>query len=493
MNNHLKNADKVSTFIVNSIVLLVTSLAVMKYGFIGGLKLSIPIIIVAGLITGLYFVNIDSKKKGVIYALLIAIIGFKDFLTPGMSFNGTYAIILSITVISMYFSKRLIIFHSIILNIILISVYFLNPQGLFSGEARFTLLMLLMVNANAIFVCLYFINKWSSGLIDLSEEKAKEAISLVDVLNNTLGKVKSGAKILNESINVFSENMDSNLTTIENVNATIQEMTEGVQHQAESINIINNNMTDIAYEMKETQRVSEDVLENSNNMIQKVTGGTQKVQQMGTQMKTINEAVGTSLTIVNQLQNKTNDIISFLDSINQIAEQTNLLALNAAIEAARAGEQGKGFAIVADEVRKLAEGSSKIVKDINSIIMEISHQTEEAVKTVNQGDTALKAGNDILAEVLSYFDDFTEGFQKTNNSVTAEIRMIEKVSSNIISIQEQIESVASISEQQAAATEEVSATMESLSHDVSSISSSIGKINSLSHDLEEISRCNTAH
>ncbi|HHX60143.1 MAG TPA: hypothetical protein GX707_05315 [Epulopiscium sp.] len=488
MNNHLKNADKVSTTIIDIIVLLVSILAFTKHGFVGGLKLALPLIIVGVLTTGFYFVKLNSRIKGVIYALLITIISIKDFLTPGMGFNATYALLLSMAIIAMYFREKLVLSHGIILNILLIVIYFISPQELLSGNTRFSLFLLLVVNANATFACLFFITKWSSNLVDISEQKAKEALSFVDVLNNTLSKVKNGTKVLNESISVFSKNMDSNLNTIENVNITIQEMSKGVQHQADSISIINSNMNDISFEMKETKIISDHVLENSHGMIEKVAGGTLKVKQMETQMETINEAVGTSITIVNELQEKITDIVGFLDSISDIANQTNLLALNAAIEAARAGEQGRGFAVVADEVGKLAVDSSKIVSDINNIIMALATQTNEAITTVNQGDAALKSGNDILTQVLSYFDDFTEGFQQTNESLAAESKMMVKVSSNIVSIQHQIENAASISEQQAAATEEVSATMENLSSDVASMDSAISRINSLTHDLEELSK-----
>ncbi|WP_425447241.1 methyl-accepting chemotaxis protein [Dethiothermospora halolimnae] len=488
MGQHLKNADKVSTIIIDSIVILLISIAIFKFGFIPGLKITIPIIIVAALVTGFYFININSKIKAIFYALLISLIALKDFFDPEMGFNGSYGILLSIAVISMYFSKRLIVIHGIILNALLITVYLITPQTLLGGQTRITLFLLVMINLNAIIACLFFVNKWGSNLINTSQQKANEALNLVNVLNKTLGKTKDGAKILNDSINMFTENMDSNLITIENVNTTVQEMSKGVQHQAESINIINSNMNEIGYDMDETQKASNNVLKNSNSMIEKVSGGIDKVQQMENQMKAINEAVGTSLTIVNQLQNKTDDIIGFLNAINDIAEQTNLLALNAAIEAARAGEQGKGFAVVADEVRKLAEGSSMIVKDINNIIKELSRQTKTAVDTVHKGDTALKSGNDILEDVLTYFNDFSEGFAQTNESISKETKMIKKVSSNIISVQEQIENVASISEQQAASTEEVAATMDNLNRDVSSMGDTISKINSLSNDLEEISK-----
>ena len=490
MNNHLKNADKVSTTIIDVIVLLITILAFTKHGFEGGLKLALPLIIVAILTTGFYFVKLNSRIKGVIYALLITLISLKDFLTPGMGFNATYALLLSMAIMAMYFREKLVISHGLILNILLVGIYFFNPQELLSGNTRFSLFLLLLVNANAIFLCFFFITKWSSNLVDMSEEKAKEALSLVDILNITLLKVKNGTQILNDTVSIFSKNMDSNLSTIKNVNIAIQEISRGVQHQADSISIINSQMNNISSEMSETKIISDTVLENSKGMIEKVAGGTHKVKEMEAQMDTINGAVGMSLTMVNDLQGKIADIVGFLDSINDIAEQTNLLALNASIEAARAGEQGRGFAVVADEVGKLAVDSSKIVSDINIIIKELSTQTKEAVTTVNQGDTALKTGNDILDQVLSYFDDFTEGFQQTNDSLTAESKMMLKVSSNIVSIQQQIENAASISEQQAAATEEVSATMENLSSDIGSMDGAIDKINSLSFNLEELSKDN---
>ncbi len=71
------------------------------------------------------------------------------------------------------------------------------------------------------------------------------------------------------------------------------------------------------------------------------------------------------------------------ESLMKIAKQSNLLALNAAIEAARVGEAGKGFAVVATEFRKLADNTSKLSKEIKSIVDQLS----EALKVEAEDET----------------------------------------------------------------------------------------------------------
>jgi methyl-accepting chemotaxis protein len=62
------------------------------------------------------------------------------------------------------------------------------------------------------------------------------------------------------------------------------------------------------------------------------------------------------------------ELSKLTESLMKIAKQSNLLALNAAIEAARVGESGKGFAVVATEFRKLADNTSKLSKEIKTIV-----------------------------------------------------------------------------------------------------------------------------
>ncbi len=84
------------------------------------------------------------------------------------------------------------------------------------------------------------------------------------------------------------------------------------------------------------------------------------------------------------------------EDIEDIASQINLLSLNAGIEANRAGAEGKGFGAVAQEIRVLAANSKvavdaginnkelieKAIKNIQSLIVDITHISDDLSKTV---------------------------------------------------------------------------------------------------------------
>lgn len=480
-----KKADFVSISVVWIAVLVMIVVSLTGEGLTKLTGTIIPAIIIGIVVTVLYFLNFSSKIKAIIYLMIILISAIQGFLLDG-GVGTHYIVFTSITLISMYFAKELVISYGIIVNIMLIIIYILSPEVIVGTQGKWTVFLNELVLINCAIACLFFLTKWGNEFVNEAKFKEAETSKLLEKLKITMNKVETSTSIIDKNIKSVNQRIETNQTASDNINTTMQEMAQGIQHQAESINRVNNRMSDVANDVKMTKSVSDSVFEDSHKMVDKVESGINKIGELNNQIKTIKQTVGTSLTTVVHLQQKVDNIVNFLSNINQIAEQTNLLALNAAIEAARAGEQGKGFAVVAEEVRKLAEGSAKTVKDINSIIQDILVQTKTTVEIANNGNRAVEVGESLIVDVYSYFGEFREIFNKTNHSLADEAEMIEKISANFMQIHEQIENVASISEQHVASTQEVVSTLDVENNNMSAIGVSIKEINALSSELSSI-------
>ncbi|WP_309896565.1 methyl-accepting chemotaxis protein [Archangium sp.] len=106
------------------------------------------------------------------------------------------------------------------------------------------------------------------------------------------------------------------------------------------------------------------------------------VSGMETSMNEIAQAVGRSSLSVQRLENSSERIHGFVETIQEMAAATNMLALNAGIEAARAGEHGRGFAVVAKEVGKLAEESGRSSAQIGAVVGGVTKQMAETLQAV---------------------------------------------------------------------------------------------------------------
>lgn len=101
-------------------------------------------------------------------------------------------------------------------------------------------------------------------------------------------------------------------------------------------------------------------------------------------MMKIKDSIEDTNGSISSLDEKSRQIGSIIELIDDVADQTNLLAVNAAIEAARAGEQGRGFTVVADEIRKLSDSTAKSTGEITALIEVIQHQMGNAIIAMDQ-------------------------------------------------------------------------------------------------------------
>lgn len=181
----------------------------------------------------------------------------------------------------------------------------------------------------------------------------------------------AGVQQINQVLNILS-NDSRILSDMAATNAaTIEEITVSISHIADNAGEAN-------YLVNNTGALSADSAKTMGEVATEVGKSAAEVSELS--------------SLLDRLNQRSQDISGIIQVIKEIADQTNLLALNAAIEAARAGEQGRGFAVVADEVRKLAERTSSATLEITGMIDGIRGETNAAVRNMESTLGAVQSG-----------------------------------------------------------------------------------------------------
>lgn len=465
-------------------------LSIVSLGWAKGMLTVYQSLFACVVLTILFFIPIKDSIKAIIISLVPTIVALTSILSNAtFPLGNHYLILISIVMISLYFDKKLILIYGSIVNILIIVLAFVSFQSFWMQQNySFGAVVALFVYINIILSILFYLTKWGKALVNSSFEKEKKTTELLKKLKHTLDEIDKDSDKLNESVLIFNDNIKNTKEGMANINSAMHEMAKGVTDQAEGISSINENITLISSDVNENLRMSKEVSKDAEEITGYVLKGSEKVDQMNTQMGIIYQAVNTSMITVNELNQNISSINQFLDGITQIAGQTNLLALNASIEAARAGEQGKGFAVVADEVGKLAAQSSEIVKDINNIINEIKVKTNLVVDKVKLGDDAVVVGNEIINSVNEHFKTIKNTFDRTSITLDKETQKVAEMFNKFTHVQGAVENIACISEEQAASIEEISATVDSENNEIISISKLVDEIRELSGLLKTISK-----
>ncbi len=481
-----QKVHKVCLTIIAAVVALLMLQSFIGSSFTVFIGTTIRGLVILGFALIVYFLPINNNVKGFFLSSIPGIVTILLFYLTDYSIHRHYIVIASMTMAALYFKKEILLAFGILMDAGLITVYALRPENVVGQGAKLVDFISVLVLFNASIFVLYTLNKWGRKLLDNATDKEVETRELLNKLESTMGILEDGTNRLDDEILDFNRSISSTREASINITTAMEEMSRVIQEEAKGILSINSIMSSSIENVKQAQQLSNNIINDSSDMIYKVEDGWKKIKDAGLHIGTVNTAMVKASSTVAVLQKSMQEIVASLDGIRQIADQTNLLALNAAIESARAGEQGKGFAVVAEEVRKLAEQSSTMVNNISKVIKDIAEKSLDTYNVVTEGSTAANTGKNLLSDISDYFQDVKQAFSNTNKDIGTGMKMFSDITVNYSDTQKEMESIASISEENSASLEEIMATVEDVNQQIIRSGETIEKLGKLSRELKEL-------
>ena len=247
------------------------------------------------------------------------------------------------------------------------------------------------------------------------------------------------------------------------LHATSKNMSAGTEEVACQVATVSTSGEEMAATSQDIASNCNAAADNSRHASELATSGAAIVQQTVEGMQRIAGRVKETARQVEGLGVRSDEIGAIIGTIEDIADQTNLLALNAAIEAARAGEQGRGFAVVADEVRALAERTTRATKEIAGMIKAIQQETRQAVASMEEGVHEVEAGTTEAARSGSALQQILDQINEVTGQINQIATAAEEQSCTSREISNNVHQITDIIQETAQSTQETTAASNILS------------------------------
>ncbi|MBF0327814.1 MAG: methyl-accepting chemotaxis protein [Nitrospirae bacterium] len=292
----------------------------------------------------------------------------------------------------------------------------------------------------------------------MDEKRKDEFGGLAVNFNQATVKLSDITTQIRESINKMSHDSQA-LTTVS------ERLSSGSSAQASQTDQAATAMTEMSQTTIDMARNASDTAQTAEVMKDTALQGKGAVDCTAQELERFAEMVRKSAEKVESLGKKSSEINNIITLIKEIADQTNLLALNAAIEAARAGDQGRGFAVVADSVRQLAERTTIAADDIAKTVKSMQGEVKESVDFMHEQRGSIVK---VLADV--------------KNTLTS----MGNIVSNVETVTDMVQRIATATEEQSSTATEVSHNMENISVITRELNESVEGIRHASEDLSKL-------
>lgn len=319
--------------------------------------------------------------------------------------------------------------------------------------------------------------------INSSMQESEQARQKIELL---MTEVRQVSNVITTSGAELNDNANMAGKINNEVLLAFQEISTGMESQAGSVSDISSAMHALNESVQRTSDASNTTSDHARKAAELTRDGKVQVAELSSLIHLVSEIVEDTTHMIEKVNNENKKIGGILTAIQEISTQTNLLSLNASIEAARAGEHGQGFAVVATEIRKLAQSTQQSSADIAEILSSIQKDVSSAAVRISEGKEASMAGatsTDIIEALFTNIDLNTTEVMEQAVHLQNLNSQLQEASARI---NDELNSVSSVTEQSAASVEEVLASAELQQERVTNMVESIVKLNETTQSLNKV-------
>ncbi len=232
-----------------------------------------------------------------------------------------------------------------------------------------------------------------------------------------------------------STRLNSSSTQLSKISEALADGAEQAAGEAQSVSgaseQMNENMTSIAAAMEEASVNVNMVASAAGEMTSTINEITQNAAKARVITSDAVTQADKASTQVGELGGSAREIGQVVETITDISEQVNLLALNATIEAARAGDAGKGFAVVANEIKELAKQTAEATQEIKHRVDAIQNSTDGTVAEIEKITSVVKDINENVMVIASAVEEQSATTRNISDNVSQAAQGITDVNAHV--------------------------------------------------------------